>query len=247
MDGIYHRFPISSKPEKTEHEKRIEKLKNDQRRILVPDSFFEIDERPVIYLAGPINGISEWQSKAIEMILDKSDDIVIATPRIVLWEYITANPYLQGTSFRFDGLRPWEKYYMRRAAEGGTLLFWLPSPKPELLVNGVVYGATTRFELGEWFTRYSCDSSVNLVVGAEEDFPVLNNIRYDKKDLMGNDFMHTSLEVLVNSAIKSAYEKFENYKPMKYLSSSFPQQILNESEFKEKVKGIQRVNELLLH
>ena len=101
---------------------------------------------------------------------------------------------------------------MNRAAEGGNLLFWLPKADPEYYLHIMAYGATTRFELGEWMTRYSIDNSLSLEIGGEKGFPAIHTIMYDKLDLMGNDDVHEDLEALVNASIESAYSTFAKYR-----------------------------------
>lgn len=181
------------------------------KRLLIPKHYIEVPNNPVIFLAGPIHAAPRWQERAAKMILKKTKDIIIASPRLILTEYISLD-YFDESKYGFFRQRPWEKYYMNRAAAGGTVLFWLSKPNANYLHEETVYGATTRFELGEWMTRYSMDNSISLKIGGDLDFPTIHTIRYDKEDLMGSDFIHDNLESLVDVSIESAYRKFELYK-----------------------------------
>lgn len=180
------------------------------KRYILPPFYYEVPDNPVIFLAGPIHGASRWQSEAARMILSRTKDIVIASPRRFYFEQMPAN-YFDDSLYTFYRQRPWEKYYMNRAAQGGAVLFWLPAPDPDFLKPGMVYGATTRFELGEWMTRYDIDPSIGLEIGGEPGFPTLHTIRYDKEDLMGSNEIYDNLETLVEKAIETAYWKFEKY------------------------------------
>lgn len=76
---------------------------------------------------------------------------------------------------------------MRQAAEGGTLLFWMPEADPMYLTPEMVYGATTRFELGEWMARYEIGPTLSIELCGEDNFPTLHTIKYDMYDLMGDN------------------------------------------------------------
>jgi len=181
------------------------------KRYILPPFYYEVPDKPVVFLAGPIHAAPRWQSQAAMMILDKTDDIVIASPRRIYLDHLPAD-FFSDSLYTFYRQRPWEKYYMNRAAEGGAILFWLPEANPEYLRPGMVYSATTRFELGEWMTRYDIDPTIGLEIGAESHFPTLHTIKYDKLDLMGSDEIYESLETLVDKTIEKAYRKFAQYK-----------------------------------
>lgn len=181
------------------------------KRYILPPFYYEVPDKPVIFLAGPIHAAPRWQSEAARMILNKTKDIVVASPRRLYLEQLPAD-YFSDSLYTFYRQRPWEKYYMARAAQGGSILFWMPAPDPEYYRPGMVYGATTRFELGEWMTRYEMDPTIGLEIGAEPDFPTLHTIRYDKLDLMGSDEIYHNLETLVDKTIERAYGKFAQYR-----------------------------------
>jgi hypothetical protein len=180
------------------------------KRILFPKYYYEVQNNPVIFLSGPIHAAPNWQKTAAKMILKKTKDIVVASPRQFDLN-IPLNFYSDATHV-FYRQRPWEKYYMNRAAYGGSILFWLPDSDKRFLSTEMVYGATTRFELGEWMTRYEMDPTIGLLIGGELEFPTFHTIKYDKADLMGDSSMYETLESLVEASIETAYKKFSEYK-----------------------------------
>lgn len=128
-------------------------------------------ENPVIFLAGPIQGAADWQTRAVEF-LAKGDiqDLTIACPR-------TEGPWHGCYNEQVD----WETRYLAAAGKRGCILFWLAKENEHNCDRA--YGQTTRFELGEWFGRTSVfmvSTPANIVVGIEEGF---TNARYIRRRL----------------------------------------------------------------
>lgn len=121
--------------------------------------------RPLIFLAGPIQGAPDWQSEAIRTIHDIDDSVVVASPR---------KDYEPGT-FMYDKQVDWETHYLRLAGRQGVVGFWLAAQTQE--TPGRAYAQTTRFELAEWKLRHERDGA-RLVVGIEEGF---GNARYIRR------------------------------------------------------------------
>jgi hypothetical protein len=180
--------------------------------VINPKHLCVVDDRPLLFLAGPIHAAPRWQDHAIRYLAKTAPDIAVATPRWMNWIELRCDESFE-PEYAFFRQRPWEKYYMTRAAGGGAILFWLACPSPEYLRPGMVYSATTRFELGEWMTRCSLDPSIPLEIGAEEDFPTLRTIQYDLYDLMGAYETHKKLESLLDAAVLRARDRFSGYRP----------------------------------
>lgn len=120
-----------------------------------------------IFLAGPIQGTSDWQTEAIKIISLLNDKLAIFNPR---------RDYLD-EEFVYEKQVDWETHYLREAGKNGVILFWLAKEhahNPER-----AYAQTSRFELAEWKMRYERDGA-KLVVGIEEGF---SGARYIKRRL----------------------------------------------------------------
>lgn len=133
-------------------------------QLLLPSTYLEL-EGPVIFLAGPIQGTSDWQAEAIAIIRKIDPEMHIASPR-------RSNV---NSKFDYDAQVDWETFYLRRAAQEGVILFWLASE--EIPTPGRAFAQTSRFELAEWKVRHERDGA-RLAVGLSPDF---SGRRYIKK------------------------------------------------------------------
>jgi hypothetical protein len=125
-----------------------------ERRIYTPVEYMETDfDKPVIFLAGPIQGAPNWQDTAIEIIHSQMPEVIIASPR---------KDYLDN-SFNYNEQVDWESYHLEKAASTGVIMFWLAREvehDPER-----AYAQTTRAELFDWKNRPG-----NIVIGIESGF-----------------------------------------------------------------------------
>ena len=129
-----------------------------ERSLYIPTQYIEQENKqPVIFLAGPIQGASDWQRAAINLIHEAKPDVTIASPR---------RDYLPGT-FNYAEQVDWETHHLQRAGENGAILFWLA--KEQEHVPGRAYAQTTRAELFEWKVRNERDGA-KLVIGIEDGF-----------------------------------------------------------------------------
>lgn len=131
--------------------------------VLTPPIIMDVSG-PVIFLAGPIQGATDWQAEAIRYLAVKSASIHIASPR---------REYLPG-EFDYAAQVNWETHNLRRAAVSGVILFWLA--RESVSISGRAYAQTTCFELAEWKVRYERDN-IRMVVGIEEGFSGARYIR----------------------------------------------------------------------
>lgn len=134
---------------------------------IMPPAIIEID-KPVIFLAGPIQGAPNWQKEAAEIISSLANNLTVASPR---------REYMDG-EFVYEKQVDWETHYLNKAATNGVILFWLANEVEN--IPGRSYAQTTRFELGEWKARNQLGLA-KLVVGIENGF---TNNRYIKRRLM---------------------------------------------------------------
>lgn len=119
---------------------------------------------PGVFLAGPIQGVRDWQAEAIEILSSLNSDISIYNPR---------RKYLDG-EFIYDKQVDWETYYLRQAAKNGVILFWLAKEDKHNCERA--YAQTSRFELSEWKVRHERDG-IKLVIGIEDGFTGARYIR----------------------------------------------------------------------
>lgn len=157
--------------------------------LLQPANIVETNGKRVIFLAGPIQGAPDWQSRAVKYIHKLNPEIIVASPR---------RDYPEGT-FIYEAQVDWETHYLRKAGAEGVVLFWLARQAVE--TPGRAYAQTTRFELAEWKMRHERDGA-KLVVGIEAGF---GNERYIKRRLeqdAKNVPILSTLEETCESAVK---------------------------------------------
>lgn len=128
-------------------------------------------DRPVIFLAGPIQGSSPWQDAAAEYLEHHaSRDLIIANPRREEWAT---------EGFVYSEQVNWESQWLKNAGMGelgGCVLFWLPLAAEH--VEGRSYAQTTRFELAEWITLARHGLGRPAVVGIEPGFSGERYVRH---------------------------------------------------------------------
>lgn len=125
--------------------------------IITPPDYREL-EGALVFLAGPIQGAEDWQRIAIELISKGNPALNIASPR---GDY-------SGRQFDYNTQVDWETHYLNQAAKSGAILFWLAKEKEHMCDRA--YAQTTRFELGEWLTKYHFDRNLKLSLGIEPGF-----------------------------------------------------------------------------
>jgi len=129
-------------------------------KILQPPEYADL-EGQLIFLAGPIQGSSDWHANAIEIISKISPEVNIASPR----RYVGIK-YVKGdfTPEMYNEQVDWETHYLNNAAKTGLVMFWLAKEFEHRCDRA--YGQTSRFELGEWKVKHEKDK-VKLVIGIE--------------------------------------------------------------------------------
>ncbi len=144
--------------------------------LIIPNTYVQIMDAPLIFLAGPIRGAPNWQDEAVTILNSQRRELYIASPRRGIRGSI-ANYIMQGEEDYFPRQRTWEKHYLNIAARRGTIMFWLPGEEEHRCEK--VYGAMTRLELGQCMTEYRHDNSFKFCVGSDGKFPELDTIAYD--------------------------------------------------------------------
>jgi len=121
--------------------------------------------QPLIFLAGPVQGASDWQTIAKHKIHALDPSILLASPR---------KDYLDGT-FVYERQVDWETHFLRQAGALGVIAFWLAVQTVD--TPGRAYAQTTRFELAEWKVRHEYEGT-KITIGIEDGF---GNARYIRR------------------------------------------------------------------
>ncbi len=167
-----------------------------EKRIILPKTYIENIDRPLIFLAGPIRDARDWQETAINYIISNNKDVIIANPR---WD---ASDRLRDMALKgkidgyFPRQRQWERHYLNVASSNGAVLFWLENAP----------GLTARLELGQLMTQYRYDSSTRFCVGADEHFSDIETIKYDLSVDAPGKIVYSTLEKTCQEAIKLAIQ-----------------------------------------
>ncbi|MCH7850430.1 MAG: hypothetical protein IH845_02195 [Nanoarchaeota archaeon] len=151
--------------------------------------------RPLIFLAGPIQGASRWQNEAIYHF--RSSNIDIASPR-----YIGEDERIIGDWV--PNLTPqeqinWETYHLNKAGKTGAILFWL-AREDEHSCNRS-FAQTSRFELGEWTQKHNTIGA-KLVVGIDNCFSGESYIKYRISQDFPNIPITDNLEEACSNVLK---------------------------------------------
>jgi len=162
--------------------------------VILPKTLIRSDEvvsQPFFFLAGPVLGGGDWQHTMYQALAERlgEDNFVAAIPCRYENNHPLVARQLSGGEF-FSRQLLWERHYLAVAAQSPCLrsciVFWLPcESKTCPRTDGQSYARDTRGELGEWRGRMMHDKAIRLVIGAEPDFPGLNQIQENFKRALG--------------------------------------------------------------
>ena len=167
--------------------------------VLIPNTRIETT-KPILFLAGPIQGTSNWRQTAIENIASLSDTFLIVSPSGRL-TFNQDNINIIPSQKDFEHQREWENHYLDKASRHGTILFWLPGETEHSCQKS--YGAMTRVELGEWITEYKYNPSINLIIGTDGNFSEFKTIRRDINQKIPSLEIYQTLEEVCQQATKT--------------------------------------------
>lgn len=155
------------------------------------------DTKPVIFLAGPIQGAPSWHEKAIRRILKRGVDCHIACPKKgIVEEYNPRNCDMDnGPYSQYD----WETSFLNKAADNGVILFWLAKEETHFCKRS--YGQTTRYELAEWKERM-IRGEATIVLGIEEGWTGERYIRHRLDRELPDLEVHSTLGGTVKEAVR---------------------------------------------
>jgi hypothetical protein len=149
--------------------------------ILPKTHVFPDRSMPFFFLAGPIRGGGDWQTRIMESLLRTvGNDFTIANPSRYPLNHPAHHLRESGDETYFKRQLEWERFYLEYAAKYapcGAILFWLgreDREKPR--TEDLPYARDTYGELGEWRGRMMHDPSLRVLIGADPDFPGLDVI-----------------------------------------------------------------------
>jgi len=195
---------------------------------------FNLEGNRLYFLGGPISGGGDWQAIAIDIISKLDPGCYIACPRNYSTEHWLFKSSVQlvcenlKNVLEFPNQTLWERYYLPRASYYGAIIMWLPCEdeiKPRI-INGP-YAQDTYGELGSWRVKsanphvFSFERGkmrrhfhrVNLVVGAESNFPGLKTIQKNFDDEFGRPYhIQSTLKDTIEKAIALAKKNIPNTK-----------------------------------
>ncbi len=135
-----------------------------------PQEQTNAEDLQIVFLAGPIQGADDWQSRAIELLCaSQTEDIYIANPRRPTFDKLSEREYEEQVE--------WEHRYLNLAGSSGVVMFWLAREATHDCSRA--YAQTTRFELGEAVANH-CAMGDYVVIGIEEGF---SGARYVRKTI----------------------------------------------------------------
>ncbi len=172
-----------------------------------PDLKFE-GGRKLFFLAGPILGAEDWQTKCAKEIEKHLKDCYIAIPRRYQPDHEIMKFKCKGQNNIFDRQLSWERHYLTLASSHGCIIFWLPcESKTNPRTDGKPYAMDTRGELGEWRGHLSHSRSVRVVIGAEPNFPGLDQIQRNYDEALCRSFpIYQTLEETVIAALNQSQQ-----------------------------------------
>jgi hypothetical protein len=175
-------------------------------RIILPNILTEVDWQygPLFFLAGPVQGGDDWQAKCCDEIVKRLPKFYAAIPcRYPSYHRLRVFT-VDGEKNQFDRQTHWERFHLKIAALTGCLIFWLPcESKTNPRQGNGPYARDTYGELGEWRGHLMHDPALRIVVGAEQDFPGLDKIKYDFCAATSSNFpIYGTLEETVAAAVR---------------------------------------------
>ena len=173
-------------------------------KLIIPKTYVQNVEAPLVFLAGPIRSAPNWQDKAIEILLSQNSDLVVASPKRDVRDKISQYIAI-GDNNHFLRQRAWERYYLDIASKTGAILFWLPEEEEHNCEK--VYGAMTRVEIGQWMTNYRYNRFVRFCVGSDGKFPEMHTIDFDLQMDAPDKKVYSSLEETCAEAVRLACQK----------------------------------------
>ncbi len=153
--------------------------------LVQPTKFVEKDKK-VVFMAGPIQGAADRQSKMYDLIHTLNPNTIVASPRPKVWDKTTFDKSLQ---------IQWETYHLNLAAEKGVILFWLANEEKHIPERA--YAQTTHFELGEYLGK-----GRKVIIGFDANFSNTTYLKTRLKEDYPEIYFTDSMEELAKKAVQ---------------------------------------------
>lgn len=135
--------------------------------ILYSPQVTNLQDKKVIFLAGPVRCAEKWQEIVCKYFKNKGYSNYIMVSPI----YIGTNKF---TPEQHDTQIRWEMAHLEAAADSGYIAFFLSDQMEDDIEQS--YARTTRFELGEWYGEIKNRNNVEIIIGYDKKFTGLNYI-----------------------------------------------------------------------
>lgn len=131
-------------------------------RLLTPPTRTDIGSRPLVFLAGPIQGAPDWQTELAKGLLAARSNIYVASPR---------RDKLGEEDFVYVEQKAWEINHLQRAAKLGVVAFWFAAQDHSLpYKTGRAYAQTSRIEIGKLFGWLDFNPTIEMAVGFDPSY-----------------------------------------------------------------------------
>jgi hypothetical protein len=181
---------------------KIKFSKGEYVGIILPTTWVDTSDQPVIFLVGPIKGADNWRNQAIEFLLTEDPGIIIISPdkniKSELRQYV-----LSGVEGQFLRRRAWELRYFLLAIAKGVVMAWLPGETRHDCKKS--YAAMTRIELGELLGFYQHDKSIRFCIGSDRKFSELDTIMCDFSVFAPDIWFFSNLAGTCQEALRLAH------------------------------------------
>ena len=173
-------------------------------KVIIPKTYIEKLDAPLIFLLGPITSAPNWQDKAIEILFSQNSDLLIVSPRRGVRDKI-AQYILTGDENHFCRQRVWEWHYQGIAAKQGCNMFWFPEEYEHHCDKS--YALITSNEFGHWTAEYSRDKSVRVCFGTDGRFREWGAFETDLRIKCPDKKIFSTLEKTCAEAARIACKK----------------------------------------
>ena len=121
------------------------------------------DDMPVVFLAGPVQGAPDYQTRFAGHLFTAHEGIVVASPRRLPADQLR---------FNSDQQVAWEVASRERAYRFGVTAIWFAAQDlaDDTYPEGRAYAQTTRIELGETVRQYMHVPESRFVVGFDPEY-----------------------------------------------------------------------------
>ncbi len=197
-------------------------------KLVLPKTLFNFNPETdiVFFLAGPIRGGGDWQKTAINILQEFTTGVpeqmnvyVVCPCRYdsthelypLKFIGIPENEYTDEQKKITESQTNWERYYLEIAGRYGCITFFLAKEDPSnpRKKEEGPYARDTYGELGEWRARLYyehkyADTRMNLFIGADPEFPGLEQIHKNYRRMLFEGFkISSSLKELLERATTS--------------------------------------------